>query len=184
MTSPRRLLTALALTTATVLLAGCSGSVSVSAGAKAVSAERLEQSIRDNVTIDGGEGDVEDAGIEITCAEDLPAEVDATVDCVGTDEAGGRTGFRTTVSSVDGTDVQFDSQLFLPGEEVATQVGRMLEEQGYALASMECEEALGEVGSTSGCTARVDGAAEPDELVITVNEIDGLRFRIGFRVAD
>jgi hypothetical protein len=168
----RRVGAALLLSVSLSTLAACEGSVSV--GAKAVSADELEKAILGNIT-----GDVDEIGLEITCDDDLPAEVDASVDCFGTDADGGTTGFRPTVTSVDGTDVEFDSPLFLTGEEVATQVQGGLEEQGYVISSLECDEAIGEAGSTSSCAVQVEGA-DPQELEVTVNEVDGLRFAIGY----
>ncbi|WP_244930457.1 DUF4333 domain-containing protein [Nocardioides sp. W7] len=167
---------------ATAVLTACSASVSVG-DADAVSAEKLEQAIASKITVDGGEGDLESAGIDLTCDDELPAEVDASVDCFGTDADGGVTGFRPVVTAVDGTDVEFDAGLFLPGDTLAEQVGAQLAEQGYTVESLDCEEVDGEVGATSTCTAQVEGAAEPDELAITIEEVDGLRFRFGYEVA-
>lgn len=168
----RRVGAALVLSVSLTALAACDGSVSV--GAKAVSADELEKAILGNIT-----GDVESIGLEISCDDDLPAKVDASVDCLGTDSDGGTTGFRPTVTSVDGTDVEFDSPLFLPGDEVATQVQSGLEGQGYTISSLSCDEAIGEVGSTSSCDVQVEGA-DPQVLTVTVNAVDGLRFSIGY----
>ncbi|MGO1542858.1 MAG: DUF4333 domain-containing protein [Gulosibacter sp.] len=45
---------------------------------------------------------------EIECAEDLPGEVDAEITCDLFDDQGGRYDAIMTVTSVEGTDVQFD----------------------------------------------------------------------------
>lgn len=173
----RRAVSALILSL--LVLSGCSASVSV--GARAVSPERLEEAIAGKITVDGGAGDAESAGIEVSCDDELPAEVDASVDCFGTDAEGGRTGFRTVVTDVDGQDVDFDVDLFLDGDTLAEQVGAQLTQQGYAVESLECEEVAGEVDATSTCTVQVEGAAETDELAITIKEVDGLRFRFAYR---
>lgn len=174
---------ALALFASTTVLAACSASVSVGGDADAVSAEKLEAAIASKITVNGGDGDLSEAGIDLTCDEKLPAEVDASVDCFGTDADGGVTGFRAVVTAVDGSDVEFDANLFVPGETLAEQVGLQLEEQGYVLKSLECEEAAGEVGATSTCAAQVEGAEEPDELTITIDEVDGLRFAFSYELA-
>lgn len=172
---------ALTLIASATLLTACSGSVSVG-DAPAVSADELEKAIVGKITVDGEPVDAEEVGLDVVCDEDLPAEVDATVDCFATDDDGARTGFRPVVTAVDGDDVEFDTPLFVPAEELTAQVQALLEEQGNVLTSLECDEVAGEAGATASCTAQADGAAEPDELLVTIKEVDGLRFRFAVEV--
>ena len=160
----------------TALLTACSGSVSVGTEAKAVPADQLEESLASRITGEGADT------IEVICEDDLPAKVEASVDCAGTDADGNTTGIRPVVTSVDGDDVEYDAPLFLPADEVTTQVRASLEAEGYTLASLDCDEAAGEVGSVSSCRVQVEGA-DPQELVISIDEADGLRFKLGIEPA-
>lgn len=82
----------------TALLAGCSaGSVSAEDAAE-LAEDQLEQQVGDRP--------------DITCPEDLPAEVDATIECELTAEGlDGTYGVTLTVTSVEDSTVNFDIQV-------------------------------------------------------------------------
>lgn len=81
-------------------LASCSGSVSV--GAKAVSASDVEDQIMSQLTDADGVGPD-----SASCPDDLEAKVGATLTCTAT--SGTETvNIEAKVTSVDGTDVNFD----------------------------------------------------------------------------
>jgi hypothetical protein len=161
----------------TTVLTGCSGSVSVGTP-KAVDADDLADTLASR--IDGDDGST----IELTCEDDLPAEVDATVDCWGTDPDGATTGIRPVVTSVDGDDVAYDAPLFLPADELATQLRAQLEQQGYPVEDLTCEELAGEVGAAGTCTVQIENAPETGDVEVEIVEVDGLRFRFSWRAAD
>ncbi len=63
----------------------------------------VEEKVREGVTAEVG---VEP--ISVTCDDDLPAEVGATIRCVLQAENGDRIGVTVTTTSVDGDDVLFE----------------------------------------------------------------------------
>ncbi len=89
----RRTPVLIALLLATPALAGCSASVP---------ADEIAQQISDEVA-----RQVEQTPDDVTCPEDLPAEVDAEMTCELTD-GDNVYDVAVTVTSVDGSDVLFD----------------------------------------------------------------------------
>jgi len=78
------------------VLAGCSSS-------SGVSKDDVEEKVKDGVAAEVG---VEPSSV--TCEEDLPAEVGATIRCVLEAPNGERIGVTVTTTSVDGDDVLFE----------------------------------------------------------------------------
>lgn len=90
----RRTLAPVAVLVATLLLAGC--------GASAVPQDDVEAQVFDGLTETVGE-----EPDDVTCPGDLPAEVDAEMVCELTAQ-GDSIDVTVTVTSVDGSDVEFD----------------------------------------------------------------------------
>ncbi|WP_134765598.1 DUF4333 domain-containing protein [Nocardioides sp. 1609] len=109
MTSARRhralLRPSLLVGAAALVLAGCSGEVSVGSGTPSVDQADVEAKISEEL-----EAQVGQAPDAVDCPGDLKGEVDETMECVltaGADEV----GVTVTVTEVDGTDVGFDIQV-------------------------------------------------------------------------
>ncbi len=147
-------------------LAGCSFEFSAGGPGEIAQAD-LESDIAGNIT--GEEADQ----VDVTCDGPLPAEVDASVDCLATytvDDS--RTGIRPVVTAVEGEDVEYDPTLFLDGETVAETVETQLRNQAVRFEGVECEELIGERGASSTCTATDRRGETP--ITTTVTGVDGL----------
>ncbi|MSZ77860.1 MAG: DUF4333 domain-containing protein, partial [Actinobacteria bacterium] len=109
----------------------------------------------------------------------LDAEVDAEQTCSITSAEGDSTGLRITVTKVNDDDVDYDTELFLTADEVASGTEAGLVDQGYEVSSVTCDDELvGEVGNSVVCTV-TDSEGEYD-IESTVSAIDGLRFSLEF----
>ncbi|MFE4613885.1 DUF4333 domain-containing protein [Streptomyces niveus] len=86
-----------------VLLAGCSGSVSVGTSTPKVSKDKLADTVAERLAATTGQ-----AKPDITCPEALEGKVDATTRCTLTAADGSTLGVTVTVSAVDGDNVDFD----------------------------------------------------------------------------
>lgn len=86
-----------------VLLAGCSASVSVGNSEPKLSADKLATTVSEKLAaaMDRPEPD-------ITCPEDLLGKVGTTTRCTLTADDGATLGVTVTVSSVDGSHINFD----------------------------------------------------------------------------
>jgi hypothetical protein len=162
----------LALLACAAALTGCSFSVG---GADAVEAAELEKQVAGLYTPDDP-----DAEVTADCKGDLDAEVDATQDChleVGEETA----DVRVVVTSVDGDEVDFEATPFLPAERVAETIQQSLEDQGFPVDSLECEdELMGEEDATVTCTvAPADGEGR---IEATVTSVDGLLVNFNYEV--
>ena len=134
---------------------------------------------------------------DLTCAEDLPAEVGAEIRCELT-EGGESLGVTITTTSVDGSDVQWDVQVddapadgaaaddtseddtgavasggAVPADQVAQQSSAQLETLvGHAPEDFTCSENLpAEVGAEIRCNL-VDGGMNYG-VTITTTSVDG-----------
>lgn len=149
-------------------LAGCSSSVAAADVADQVSSELGKQS-----------GEAPD----ITCPEDLPAEEGAELTCELTD---GEKAYdvAVTVTSVDGSEVQFDILLSVPAADVAEQVSAELEKQvGQAPDDVTCPEDLpAEVGAEVTCEL-TDGENVYD-VNVKMTSVDGSDVLFDIEVAD
>ncbi len=117
--------------------------------------------------------------ISATCDGELDAEVDATQDCnvtVGEENA----DVHVVVTKVDGSDVEFETQTFVPAERLADTLKTQLADQGFEVETVECDgELVGEVDATVECTAapaKGDGVLE-----VTVTEVDGLMINFNYK---
>lgn len=150
-------------------LTGCSFSV----GATEVTQADLEGQVAENI-----EGENADRA-EIACEGPLAAEVDATQDCLVTLD-GGATGVRFVVTEVDGSDVSYESTIYLEADEVATKIAETIESQGFPVESVECAgELAAEVDETTECTVVEEGGPESTVLA-TVDGVDGLSVDFSF----
>jgi hypothetical protein len=163
----------LAATVVCVLaLAGCSAEVSPS---KSVSRSELEKQVAGALTVQDG---VE--APDVTCSGSLDAEVDASQDC-RLESADVASDVRLTVTSVDGSDAEFDIVPFVAAEVVAEQILGSLSEQGFQVDSVECEsELLGIVDEMVACTAQPSDGEGTVEA--TVTSVDGLDIDFDYEV--
>ncbi len=118
--------------------------------------------------------------ISATCDGELDAEVDATQDCnvtVGEENA----DVHVVVTKVDGSDVEFETQTFVPAERLADTLKTQLADQGFEVETVECDgELVGEVDATTECTA---APAEGEGILeVTVTEVDGLMINFNYEL--
>ncbi len=85
-----------------VLLAGCSGEVHAGIE-KSLPADKLSTTVAEKLAAQTGQPKP-----DVTCPEDLDAEVGATGRCELTAADGTKIGLSVTVSSVEGSQVNFD----------------------------------------------------------------------------
>ncbi len=159
---------------ATLVLAGCSGEVSVG-GQETVEQSEIESVVAGNIT---GE---DAADVEVVCDGDLDAEVGATQDCLASFE-GSSTGIRITVDQVNEEDVDFSTVMFVTAEELATAVGDFYSGQGIGVTDVTCDgELVGEPGETAQCdiTSDTDGDATVEA---TSTGTDGLTVNFDLEV--
>ncbi|MEU9477386.1 DUF4333 domain-containing protein [Streptomyces sp. NPDC048191] len=85
------------------LLVGCSGSVSVKKSEPKVSADKLASTVSERLAAQTGQPKP-----HITCPEDLTGKVGSSTRCKLTANDGSTLGVTVTVSSVKGSQVNFD----------------------------------------------------------------------------
>ena len=85
------------------------------------------------------------------------------------------------VTKVDGSDVEFETQTFVPAERLADTLKTQLADQGFEVETVECDgELVGEVDATTECTA---APAEGDGVLeVTVTEVDGLMINFNYEL--
>ncbi|MCT9079485.1 DUF4333 domain-containing protein [Streptomyces fulvoviolaceus] len=86
-----------------VLLAGCSASVSVGNSEPKLSADKLATTVAEKLAATTGQPKP-----DIACPEDLAGKVGTTTRCTLTAGDGSTLGVTVTVSSVDGSNINFD----------------------------------------------------------------------------
>ena len=151
-------------------LSACGGGSSGDGGAEEVSGADLRAHVEKSFTPDDG------VELEISCPEPLAAEKDATATCTVKDGES-QTGVRFTTTSVEGDEVSFDALPFLTGETVGATLTQELGNQGFAVDSMKCPDALdGTKGATTECAVTSQG--QDGTIAVEVTDVDGLR--IGF----
>jgi hypothetical protein len=94
--------TILATGAAALLLAGCSGEIHVG-GAPKLSRDKLADTVAQKLADTTGRPEP-----DITCPEDLTGKVGASARCTLTADDGSTLGVTVTVTSVDGSQVDFD----------------------------------------------------------------------------
>lgn len=154
---------------AVLALAACSGEVTVAQS-------ELEKQLTKQITPDNPEDEV-----TVECEGDLAGEVDATVDCpaiIGEDPV----TVRVVVTSVDGTDVEYELTPVVEAEDVATSIEETLAGQEYPVEAVSCEgELIGEQDETQLCSV-TNTRGDEVEVEATVTSVDG--FLIGFDFAE
>ena len=93
----------LSATVAAMLLVGCSGSVSVEKSQPKVSADKLATTVSEKLAAQTGQPKP-----HVTCPEDLMGKVGSTTRCTLTADDRSTLGVTVTVSSVKGTQINFD----------------------------------------------------------------------------
>lgn len=141
-------------------------------GAGAVAQSDVEDSIVDSFEEDLPDSEMED----VSCEGDLPAEVDATLDCSYT-EAGQEMPVLITVTSVEGSDVNYDIDVEVSAVsqgEVEASIVDAFEDSlpDTQIDNVLCEGDLAaEVGATLDCSFTEAGQDLP--VLITVTEVAG-----------
>lgn len=150
-------------------LAGCSTEVTVSQS-------DLEEQLTEQITPDNPDDEV-----TVECEGDLAGEVDATVDCpatIGEDPV----TVRVLVTSVDGTDVEYQLTPVVEAADVAASIEETLAGQDYPVEAVSCEgELIGEQDETQLCSV-TNTRGDEVEVEATVTSVDG--FLIGFDFAE
>ncbi|WP_405387636.1 DUF4333 domain-containing protein [Streptomyces sp. NBC_01102] len=93
----------LAAMTAGALLTGCSGSVSIGNTDPELSADKLATTVGKKLAATTGQ-----PVPDVTCPEDLAGKVGTTTRCTLTAGDGSTVGVTVTVTSVDGSQINFD----------------------------------------------------------------------------
>lgn len=154
---------------AVLALSSCSSEVTVAQA-------DLEDQLTEQITPDNPEDEV-----AVECEGDLVGEVDATVDCpatIGEDPV----TVRVLVTSVDGTDVEYELTPVVEADDVAVTIEETLAGQDYPVESVTCEgELIGENDQTQLCSV-TNTEGEEVEVEATVTSVDG--FLIGFDFAE
>ena len=145
-----RVITGAALGALPLLLAtGCSFNFSIG-GPGAVSAEEVAEKSSEMLAQQIGQ-----APDDLTCEEDLPAEVGAEIRCELTHE-GQSIGATATVTEVDGSDVRWDIKVDdAPADDTGT--------EDDAAGNSAAEEATGDQGGSSSQTS--DGQVANTEVI-------------------
>jgi mRNA-degrading endonuclease toxin of MazEF toxin-antitoxin module len=168
----RALLVAVAATT--MAMAGCSFSSNTEKTvAKADVADQISAKVN------------EKAGHKpqsVTCPDDLKATVGASLDCQMTDD-GQTYGVNVTVTSVDGSRVNFDIVETVNKDDVAKSISEQLAQQFGRTPDVTCPDNLkGDVGATTRCQLTDQGTKYG--VTVTVNSVEGGDVKYGFKVDD
>src|SRR5690242_10108776 len=160
--------------TASMAVAGCSFSSNTQATvAKADVAEQISTKVN------------EKAGHKpqsVTCPDDLKATVGASLDCQMTDD-GQNYGVNVTVTSVDGSKVNFDIVETVNKDDVAKSITEQLTQQFGRTPDVTCPDNLkGDVGATTRCQLTDQGTTYG--VTVTVNSVDGGDVKYSFKVDD
>lgn len=162
---------ALALTVVASLGLGGCGALS---GGTSISQDDLVTAVSDKLT--GPQA----SKAKVSCAGDLTGEKGATQDCL-VDLDGGVTGLRLTVTKVDGSDVSYDTTLFLRGDDVASSIGDDLAKQGFKADGVSCAGNLeGSKGKTLDCTV----AGPKGDIAVTATTTGTKGLTVNFDYAE
>jgi len=169
LTVMKRALGSIPMLMVALLLASCSGEVTVAQA-------DLEEQLTEQITPDNPEDEV-----AVECEGDLAGEVDAEVDCpatIGEDPV----TVRVRVTAVDGTDVEYDLTPVVEADDVASTIEETLAGQDFPVESVTCEgELIGEIDQVQVC-AVTNASGEEIAVEATVTSVDG--FLIGFDFAE
>ncbi len=163
-----------ALAVCVIALSGCNAEVTT--GPSSVSKGDLEK------RVEGLVPDETTGPVDATCEGDLTAKVDATQDCHL--EAGDENAdVRVTVTSVDGSTTKFDAVPFIPTDRMADSIEKSLTDQGYQVASVDCEdELIGKLDEKATCTATNPDGGDDATLEVKVTEVHGLMVNFNYEV--
>jgi hypothetical protein len=175
---PRTVLVGLVTVPTLLLTASCSGSVEV--GANSVSASDVEKQVTSAIT------DQDRTGVTVDCPDDLEAEKGATIECDSTHD-GGNLRATVTVTSVEGSDVNFDIDAlpYLTAEEAGQQAATELAAQIGASTPPDIvcpDELVATVGTTMICT--LTDAGETYDTTLTVTDDANGETGFDIQVAD
>lgn len=119
----------------------------------------------------------------VTCPDDLKATVGASLDCHMTYD-GQTYGVNVTVTSVDGSKVNFDIVETVNKDDVAKSISEQLAQQfGRTPDNVTCPNDLkGDPGATLRCHLTDQGSTYG--VTVTVNSVDSGDVKYGFKVDD
>lgn len=166
----------LAVVAAVTFVTGCS--FSASTGPSAVSKNDVADQISSKVAAQSGQ-----KPDSVSCPQDLKAAVGATIDCTLT-TGGQNDAANVTVTSVNGTSVDFDIVETVDKNVVASQISSQLTQQvGHAPESVTCPDNLkGTVGATLRCQLTDAGTAYG--VGVTVTAVAGGDVKFDIQVDD
>lgn len=164
-----------AVAATSMAVAGCSFSVGSNQTASVAKSDVADQ-ISDKVNEKAGHKPQ-----SVTCPDDLKATVGASVDCHMTYD-GQTYGVNATVTSVDGSKVNFDIVETVNKDDVVKSISDQLaQESGRAPDSVTCPNDLkGDVGATLRCQLTDQGSTYG--VTVTVSSVDNDDVKYGFKV--
>jgi Domain of unknown function (DUF4333) len=156
-----------ALATVWALVSGCHASVGVG-GPPAVGKDALQTDIANRLATAGEKPQ------SVTCKEPLVGEVGKTARCEVVMSPTNSFEPVITVTSVDGTTINYEMSPALSKEQLEKAVSRLVADATHAqVASVSCESGLdGKVGATAHC--EVDAGGVKLRRTVEVNSVKGL----------
>ena len=152
-----------------IAVSGCS----IVSGTPTVSKDDLDTQVATSVTPDEA-----GAAVSADCAGPLEGKVGSGQEChvkVGEQEA----DVRLKVTRVDGDDVHWSTEPYLPPDVIGTAIQGDLQGQGIEVDSVDCKDDLsGDVGDTTVCGTT--GAKAPGDLTVKVTSVDGLLINFNY----
>lgn len=166
MTTTHHIATAAAALAVATLFSGCSAKVETS---KSISAADLQKKLTDQFA------DSKTPPKSVTCKDELVAEVGKTASCEVALNDTDHVQAVVTVTSVSGSDVQYDIMPAYTKEELAKAVSGMV-----ADSTVTCATGLeGKIGATAQCDLTRDGV--DSKRVLEVDGISGLEMDVSMK---
>lgn len=161
----RRVIAAVSAAAACAAASGCTinvGTHTAPATAK-VSKADLQKDISNRVAKAG------QVAQSVTCPEDLVGEVGKTTRCTVTKSATSSYEVLVTVSSVEGSKVNYDVIPVMSKTQLETSISqRLAHDAGAPVDSVACESGLdGKVGAVAHCVVTAGGATLPNAVKVT-----------------
>ena len=171
MPSPRSGLCLVLIIATAGFMAGCEASVST--GGDTVDADNAADTIQQQYPAESG-----GLALDSISCDSGDAEVDATFTCSGENEAAVTVDIEATVTEVneDSGDVKFDwsiTKATSDGTAYSDVAVTTLQNQGYAVASIECPEIVIERGNEVDCRATMDDGTSQTARITLTNESGG-----------
>ncbi len=165
-TTTTRIAAGAAVLAMSALLGACSAKVETT---KSISAADLQKKLTDQFAAS------KNPPKSVTCKDDLVAEVGKTSSCAVELSATDTVQAVVTVTSISGSDLQYDIMPSYTKEELAKGVSGMLPD-----STVTCATGLeGKIGATAQCDVTRDGVAS--KRVLSVDGVSGLQMDLSMR---